>query len=144
MIVPEIAPEWGLGGLALSAFLSATLLPGGSEVLLVVLARQHDWTPATLLWTASLANTLGGLSTYGLGRLAVTGRAPVRDGAADPGALARVRHWGYSALLFSWLPIVGDGLCLAAGWLRMGVLTTALMLLTGKLARYGAVLWLAI
>jgi membrane protein YqaA with SNARE-associated domain len=59
MIVPEIAPEWGLGGLALSAFLSATLLPGGSEILLVLLARQQEWTPATLLWTAALANTPG-------------------------------------------------------------------------------------
>ena len=144
MIVPEIAPEWGLGGLALSAFLSATLLPGGSEILLVLLARQQEWTPATLLWTAALANTLGGLSTYGLGRLAVAGRMPANRGVADLQALARVRRWGYPALLLSWLPLVGDGLCLAAGWLKMGVLTTTLMLFTGKFARYGAVLWLAI
>src|SRR3990167_2756403 len=120
MIVPEIAPEWGLGVLALSAFLSATLLPGGSEILLVLLARQQEWTPATLLWTAALANTLGGLSTYGLGRLAVAGRTPANRGVADLQALARVRRWGYPALLLSWLPLVGDGLCLAAGWLKMG------------------------
>lgn len=143
-MMPEIAPEWGLGGLALSAFLSATLLPGGSEVLLVLLARQHDWTPGTLLWTATLANTLGGLSTYGLGRLAVAGRAPAGRGVADVGALAWMRRWGYPVLLFSWLPLVGDGLCLAAGWLRMRVPATLLMLFAGKLARYGAVLWLTI
>lgn len=143
MIMPEIAPEWGLSGLALSAFLSATLLPGGSEILLVLLARQQEWTPATLLWTAALANTLGGLSTYGLGRLAAAGRTPANRGVADPQVLARVRRWGYPALLFSWLPLVGDGLCLAAGWLKMGVLSTALILFTGKFARYGAVLWLS-
>lgn len=144
MIVPEIGSEWGLGGLALSAFLSATLLPGGSEILLVLLARQQEWTPATLLWTAALANTLGGLSTYGLGRLAVAGHAPANRGIADHQALARVGRWGYPALLFSWLPLVGDGLCLAAGWLKMRVPTTALILFTGKFARYGAVLWLTI
>jgi membrane protein YqaA with SNARE-associated domain len=91
-----------------------------------------------------LANTLGGLSTYGLGRLAVAGRTPAGRGVADVGALARVRRWGYPALLFSWLPLVGDGLCLAAGWLRMRVPATLLMLFAGKLARYGAVLWLTI
>lgn len=144
MMVPEIAPQWGLGGLALSAFLSATLLPGGSEILLVLLARQQEWTSAILLWTAALANTLGGLSTYGLGRLAAAGRAPANRGVADLQALTRVQRWGYPALLFSWLPLVGDGLCLAAGWLKMGVLSTALILFTGKFARYGAVLWLTL
>ena len=143
-MLPDISPEWGLGGLALSAFLSATLLPGGSEVLLVLLARQQDCQPATLLWTAAAANTLGGLSTYGLGRLAAAGRARSWHRAADAGSLARVRRLGYPALLFSWLPVVGDGFCLAAGWLRMQAFATGVLLFAGKAARYAVVLWLAI
>lgn len=136
-------PEWGLGGLALSAFLSATLLPGGSEVLLAWLAQQHYWRPVTLLGTAAIANTLGGLSTYGVGRVAAAGR--VRAGwnmRVNLASLTHVRRWGYTALLFSWLPVVGDGLCLAAGWLRLHPLATSFFLFVGKLLRYAAVLWL--
>lgn len=142
MSVPDISPEWGLGGLALSGFLSATLLPGGSEVLLALLARQHDWSYLTLLGTAAIANTLGGMSTYGLGRAAVAGRTRSGWHKGGDAALVHVRRWGYTALLFSWLPLVGDGLCLAAGWLRMRAVPTSAFLFTGKFLRYAAVLWL--
>lgn len=136
----QIPLDWGIWALALSAFLSSTLLPGSSEIVLAALARQGQWPSSVLLGTASAANTLGGLTTYGLGRLAAAGWS--RRGVPDARALARMRSWGYPALLFSWLPVIGDALCLAAGWLRLHWLYSALLLWIGKGLRYAVVLWL--
>ncbi len=136
----QIPLDWGIGALALSAFLSSTLLPGSSEIVLIALLKQGLWSPSALLWTASVANTLGGLTTYGLGRLAAAGWS--RRGVPDAGALARMRRWGYPALLFSWAPLIGDALCVAAGWLRLHWIYTALLLWVGKWLRYAIVLWL--
>ncbi|MCC6297492.1 MAG: DedA family protein [Pseudomonadales bacterium] len=138
----EIPPEWGLGGLVLSAFLSSTLLPGSSELVLLLLARQGSWQPQTLLWIAALANTLGAMTTYGVGRLAAVGVRGTGHIDPDARALARLRRWGYPALLLSWVPLIGDALCLAAGWLRLRWLPVAALLWAGKFARYGVLLWL--
>jgi len=138
----EIPPEWGLGGLALSAFLSSTLLPGSSELVLLLLARQGSWHPQALLWTAALANTLGAMTTYGVGWLAAVGVRGTARIDPDVRALERLRRWGYPALLLSWVPLIGDALCLAAGWLRLRWLPVALLLWAGKFARYGVLLWL--
>lgn len=138
----EIPPEWGLGGLVLSAFLSSTLLPGSSELVLLLLARQGSWQPQTLLWIAALANTLGAMTTYGVGRLAAVGVRGTGHIDPDARALARLRRWGYPALLLSWVPLIGDALCLAAGWLRLPWLPVAALLWAGKFARYGVLLWL--
>ncbi|MFZ5653216.1 MAG: YqaA family protein [Pseudomonadota bacterium] len=138
-----IPPEWGLGALAASAFLSATLLPGGSELVLLWLARQGHWHSQTLLWTAAAANTLGALTTYGLGRLAAAGFSGTARSGIDARALGRLHRWGYPALLLSWVPVMGDALCLAAGWLRLRWPRVLGLLLLGKCARYGVLLWIA-
>lgn len=138
----EIPLEWGLGALALSAFLSSTLLPGGSEVVLVLLARNGSWHPHLLLWTATAANTVGALTTYGIGWLAAAGFRGTARINPDAQALARLRRWGYPVLLLSWVPLIGDALCLAAGWLRLHWLPVTLLLWAGKFVRYGLLLWL--
>lgn len=120
--------DTGLAGLFLSSFLSATILPGSSEVAL--LAFLHHWpqSAVTAVSLATLGNTLGGLTTYLLGRF-----LPKR---ALPRYLHWVERWGPLALLGSWLPVIGDALCAGAGWLRLNVVTSALCMLVGKLARY--------
>ena len=92
-----------LAGLAASAFLAATLLPGGSEaVFAALLALRPELTPAALL-VATAANTAGGMSTYALGRL-----LPRKESSAHARTLLR---WGSLALLLSWVPLIGDALC---------------------------------
>ena len=125
--------------LLLVSFLAATLLPLASEVWLLALlaARPELW--ASALGVATLGNTAGSLTTYTLGRL---GRV-----AVDPAQLASPRaEWlrrrGAPALLLAWLPLVGDALCLLAGWLRLPALPVAVWLTLGKLARYAALIWL--
>jgi membrane protein YqaA with SNARE-associated domain len=130
-----------LWGLFLSAFVSSTLFPGGSEVVLGVLAteRQHD--PWLLLAIASLGNTLGALTTWLLGYL-VARRLPLEARLSERRrrALSRVRHWGSPALLLSWLPVVGDPLCFAAGYLRLPFFASLLFIALGKIARYAVLL----
>ncbi len=51
----------------------------------------------------------------------------------------KVRRHGSPVLLFAWAPLIGDALCLAAGWLRLNPFYAALFMLTGKFARYALV-----
>lgn len=129
--------EWsgqaGLAALFASAFVSATVLPGNSEIVLVAVLRAFPERSAQALLIATLGNTLGGLTTYGVGRLLPQRKAP------GGRSVAWVRRYGALALLFSWVPVVGDALCAAAGWLRVPFWSSALALLLGKLARYFAV-----
>jgi membrane protein YqaA with SNARE-associated domain len=118
----------GLGGLFLSSFLSATLLPGNSEVVLLALLHEAPalkW-PAVML--ATLGNTLGGMTSYLVGR--------VLPEPVENRALAWMRRYGPAAPLLAWVPVVGDGLCVASGWLRQNALAAAVFIALGKAARY--------
>lgn len=133
--------DLSLWGLFASAFVSATLFPGGSEVVLAVLAHAHHDNPWTLLGVATLGNTLGGMSTWLLGWL-LARRYPLDQPrqAGQRRAVERLKKWGSPVLLLSWLPLVGDPLCFAAGWLRMNAGVSALFMGAGKAARYAVIL----
>ncbi len=118
----------GLMALFASSFLSATVLPGNSEAVLLVLLMTKSATMWAAIGVATLGNTLGGLTTYALGRV-----LPRR---ADARALAWLRRYGPPILVFSWLPVVGDVLCAGAGWLRLNPWLSTLFMATGKFARY--------
>lgn len=120
--------EAGLAGLFLASFLSATLLPGGSEAVLFAVIRLHPEQTLAALLLATLGNTLGGMLTYYMGRLLPQHIAPQKS------ALAR-RH-GAPVLILAWVPIIGDALCAAAGWLRLPPLPCAAWMAAGKAARY--------
>jgi membrane protein YqaA with SNARE-associated domain len=117
-----------LTALFASSFLAATLLPGGSEAVLFALLRLNPEQLWLLLAVATLGNTLGGLSSYLIGRL-IPQRKPLKG-------LATVQRWGSPVLLLSWVPLVGDPLCVAAGWLRLNPLWSLLFIAVGKFARY--------
>lgn len=121
-----------LWALLASAFVSSTLLPGNSEIVLVAVLKGGGAAPAAAVAVATLGNTLGGLTTYGIGRL-LPARIP--EGAA----IARVRRYGAAALLLSWVPLVGDALCAAAGWLRVNWVACTVAMAAGKAARYALI-----
>lgn len=125
----ETASLWAL---FTSSFLAATLLPGGSEAVLYAVLRAHPQAAWSALAVATVGNTLGGMTSYLLGRL-IPKAAPLRG-------LETVRRHGSLALLLSWVPFVGDPLCVAAGWLRINAGLAALFMGIGKFARYGAIL----
>lgn len=122
--------DTSLAALFLAAFVSATVLPANSEIVLVAVLKAHPDRVVAALALATLGNTLGGLTTYGLGRL-----LPQRKEHA-PRLVAMLRRHGAWALLLSWVPIVGDALCAAAGWLRVPFAASLAAIAAGKLARY--------
>jgi membrane protein YqaA with SNARE-associated domain len=132
----------GPWALFVSAFISATLAPGGSEAVLAWLVAHTGHDPLWLLAVATAGNTLGAVSTWLLGRLAGLGY-PLERFMKDRSekALALVQRWGVWSLLLSWFPVIGDGLCLAAGWLRLPFLTCLIAITAGKLLRYAAVVY---
>ena len=125
--------EWlSYSSLLTSSFLSATLLPGSSEVVLVALITAGKGNITGLVFAASVGNTLGGLTNILIGRL-LPGKP---QGRWHDTAITWLRRFGPAALLLSWLPIVGDLLCVLAGWLRFSWLPAMLFLAIGKTLRY--------
>ena len=132
--------DWTLFG---SALLSSTLFPGGSEALLLYRLTQGA-DPVGAVAIATAGNVLGSLITYAMGRFGRRGIA--RRTVKAEQKVARAEHWfarfGRPALLFAWLPVVGDPLCLVAGVLKVGVGSFLVLVTLGKLARYAALAWL--
>jgi len=123
-----VSEEAGLWALFALSFLAATLLPGGSEAVLYGVLAQHPAQVWPALGIATLGNTLGGLTSYLIGRIV----PPKKD---LPG-LPAVQKYGSPVLLLSWVPIIGDPLCVAAGWLRLDPWLATLFIALGKFARY--------
>ncbi len=148
-------PEVGLSAIFTISLVSATLLPLGSEpaVFAYVKLSPHMFWPAVLI--ATVGNTLGGMISYAMGsgaekayeswRLKHPHHADSSQGDALKKKTAGRWHafssrWltrlGPAALLFSWLPVVGDPLCAVAGWLRLPFWPCSIYMAIGKLARY--------
>ena len=127
----NVTAEQGLAGLFLSSFLAATLLPGGSEAVLWGFLQLHPEQKSTALALATLGNTLGGMTSWACGRF-----LPRWQRLDRLPQMHHLQRWGSPALLFSWLPLVGDALCVAAGWLRLHWLPCCLFMALGKFARY--------
>jgi membrane protein YqaA with SNARE-associated domain len=117
-----------LASLFAASFLASTLIPISSEAALFAVLRLH----ADLAWpaiaVATLGNTLGGLTTYLIGRY-IGSKKPLTQ-------LERVRRYGSPLLALAWLPFVGDALCLAAGWVKLNWVAVALWSAAGRFARY--------
>ncbi len=133
--------DWSL---FFSALISSTLLPGGSEALLLYRLNAGG-DVMTLILIATAGNVLGSLITYAMGRLgneAIHKRWLRISEQQTTRAEVWFAKFGKPALLLAWLPVVGDPLCLAAGLLRYSIFSFLILVSIGKLARY-AVLGLA-
>ena len=133
--------DWSL---FFSAFLSATLLPGSSEVLLIYKLQQGD-APVVLLASATTGNLLGSLVTYYMGMAGNTlmhKRWLGIDEKSLQKAEKQFQRWGIYSLLFAWLPVIGDPLCLLAGLMRVAILPFILLVGIGKCLRYASIIYL--
>jgi membrane protein YqaA with SNARE-associated domain len=124
----DFSAESGLTALFLAAFVSATVLPGGSEVVLIGVLHKHPELWWQAVGVATLGNTLGGITSFVIGRII--------PNKAQGKYVITLHKYGYWALLFSWLPLVGDALCVAAGWLRFNPYISIALFAVGKLFRY--------
>ena len=161
LMVTLALPEIGLSTLFVVSFISATLLPLGSEPALFALVKLNPdlFWPAIVV--ATVGNTLGGMVSWWMGlgageawqrlqtkREAHAGAAPAAPSnpASSHRKAARwLERYGPKACLLAWLPIVGDPLCSVAGWLKLPFWPCVIYMAIGKFARYvtmtAALLW---
>jgi len=132
--------------LFLSALISSTLFPGGSEALLLYHLQKGQNNPYLLISMATLGNVLGSFITYYMGKygLKFSHRWFQISAAKQQQAEHYFKIWGSPALLFAWLPIIGDPLCLVAGALRYNIYLFITLVGLGKLTRYSILTWLFI
>lgn len=126
-----------------SAFISSTLFPGGSEAVLAYLASEPEASLVILILVATAGNSLGGMSSWGIGRLvSIRYSSEKLSKPSQQKAVKRIQQYGSPILLLSWLPIIGDPLCVAAGWLRLPWLPSLIFITIGKLLRYIVVIYI--
>jgi membrane protein YqaA with SNARE-associated domain len=156
-------PQYGLGTVFVVSFISATLLPLGSEPAVFGLVKLNPELFWPAIVVATVGNTLGGMVSWWMGRgageafhrLKARRDVPDRPGSAiEPAGDAGRSHeragvwlqrYGAKACLLSWLPVVGDPLCSVAGWLKLPFWPCAAYMAMGKFLRYvtmtAALLW---
>ena len=136
----------GLPTVFLVSFISATLLPLGSEPAVFGLIKLNP----TLFWPvigmATLGNTLGGMVSWGMGFGAQRALRHKLRSSSELRALKWLQSLGPKACLLSWLPVIGDPLCAMAGWLKLPLLPCTAYMAVGKFLRYlcmsAVLLWL--
>ncbi|MDO5290437.1 MAG: YqaA family protein [Pseudomonadota bacterium] len=143
-------PEYGLSTVFVVAFVSATLLPMGSEpaVFGLVKLNPHLFWPA--IGVATLGNTLGGMVSWWMGLGAHRAVDKLRHAPTQSATHLRALDWlqrlGPRACFLSFLPVIGDPLCAVAGWLRLPLLPCAAWMAAGKFSRYlvmtASLLWI--
>ena len=125
-----------LAGLFAASFVAATVFPLPSEAALYAYLKANPDSVGLAVAVATIGNTLGGMTSYLIGRL-----IPQRK--LDLKAVEWLRRYGPPLTALALLPVVGDALCVAAGWLRMNWGAALAFMAAGRLARYAIVAALA-
>ena len=133
--------ELGLLGLFISSFIAATIIPFSSELVLsFLLANQYPLEMC--LFIATLGNWLGGISSYGLGRLGEWTYIKYFTGL-DKTKIKKIREkvnrWKSPLAFFCWLPLVGDVFAVGLGFYKINFIKVSLWMFVGKMIRY--VIW---
>ncbi|MBB3197114.1 YqaA family protein [Roseateles terrae] len=130
-------PQVGLGAVFVVALVSATLLPLGSEPVVLLLVHQKPELFWPAIAVATVGNTIGGAISWWMGWGAERAyEAATHHSPRDQRVLGWLRRFGARTCLLSWLPIVGDPLCALAGWLRLPFWPCVVYMGIGKCARY--------
>ena len=123
-------------GLFAASFAAATLVPLPSEAVLFAYLQLHPENAALAVCVATLGNTAGGMTSYWIGRF-------IPQKALHHRSVDLLRRYGAPVTVLAWLPLVGDALCVGAGWLRMNWAVALAFMAAGRFARYAVVALLA-
>lgn len=132
----EIFLSYSWIALFINSFLSATILPLSSEVLFLALLAKNNESILFLWFIATLGNSLGGITNLALGRFFPKRFTDDSHSKSFATAEKWIKQYGAYTLLLSWVPIIGDALCIIAGWQRLNIKTCILYLTLGKGLRY--------
>ena len=129
-------PKFGLSTVFVVSFISATLLPLGSEPVVFGLVKLNPDMFWPAIFVATAGNTLGGAVDWWMGY----GAHKVVDKYGHSTHHTRALNWlkslGPKACLLAWLPAVGDPLCAVAGWLKLPFWPCVFYMAIGKFLRY--------
>jgi membrane protein YqaA with SNARE-associated domain len=129
-------PQYSLSTVFVVSFLSATLLPLGSEPLVFGLVKLNPELLWQVIGVATVGNTLGGALDWWMGYQAHHVADKYGRSAMHVRALDWLQKLGPKACLLGWVPLIGDPLCAVAGWLRMPFWPCLFYMALGKFARY--------
>ena len=138
----DLLTSYGLWGMFIAAFLAGSILPFSSEAVMIALLAVGI-SPWLLLLSASVGNSLGGITCYYIGRLTTPERVQqffhIKPQHMDR-AHRLVSRWGALMGFFCWVPILGDAILITLGIMHSNPLITNLMMILGRTLRYATVL----
>lgn len=140
--IVELFAGYGYVTLFILSFLASTLVPIGSEWFLIAIVTE-GYDPVLSLMVATVGNTLGACTTYVIGLYGgpfIIAKILRMSDKSIQRAERFYAQYGLWSLLFSWVPLVGDPLCLVGGILRVRLVPFSVLVLVGKLARYALVI----
>jgi membrane protein YqaA with SNARE-associated domain len=126
------APEVGLTSVFIISFVSATLVPLGSEPAVFAVCKANEDMFWPVIAVATLGNTLGGVVDYLIGYYAKAAFAKERESRW----FGWLSHHGAKTMLLAWVPGIGDPLCTLGGWLKLPFWPSVTYMAIGKFARY--------
>ena len=142
----QLIQDYGLLSMFLLSFFASSILPIASEWLLITLILK-GLNPLSVLFTATLGNYLGACTTYYIGYIGsdfLIKKLLRLDEKTKNKAEKFYKKYGVYSLLMSWLPIIGDPLCIIAGMLKVKFLKFSFLVYVGKFIRYGITTYLTV
>ena len=140
----QLLIDWGLPGLFIAALLAGSIVPFSSELVLVALV-QLGLPPTTCILSATLGNTVGGMTCYYMGRLGkiswIEKYFKVKQEKVDK-MVAFLQGKGALMAFFTFLPAIGEVIAIALGFMRSNRWLTVATMFTGKLIRYIVLLYI--
>jgi len=137
---------FGYAGLFIACFISATIIPFSSDIILIALVVA-GWDYMACLFIASVANWLGGMTNYYLGSRGKTDWI-IKHSNIKPEKIEKMKEWlqgkGAYMAFFSWVPVMGNVMIIALGYLRANVLIVNVSLFLGKFLRYVVIILLTL
>ncbi|QEM66837.1 DedA family protein [Geobacter sp. FeAm09] len=145
-----MARDWlnqpGYMALFTLSFLASTLVPLGSEWLLVLMLTR-GYEPLATVAAATAGNYLGAVTTWLIGMYGgrwLIERVLRVSPEQEERARSHYRRYGAFSLLFSWLPVIGDPLCMVGGMMRINFGLFSVLVASGKLLRYAVTAWITL
>ena len=125
--------------LFISSFLSSTILPGHSEIILTAFIFLKKYPIIDLIFFASIGNILGSILNWFIGYF-LTNLKDRKWFPINKSQLTRASSWflkyGKWTLFLSWVPIIGDPLTIIAGIFRVPINIFICIISLAKTMRY--------
>ena len=134
----EFFQDYGYWGMGVLAFLSGSIVPIASEILLAIFLNL-GLSPVGLVLVATVGNTFGGITCYLLGYL--TSKERVQKILRIPARRMKradmlIQKYGYWTAAVSFIPAIGEVLLVVLGVMRVNKYKVFTVMFAGKLIRY--------